>query len=249
MTRKKLNPVWTKSAQCHFMKLALTPVFEQMVNYLETIEQVALPEVETRPDIKKEPEPVPEPRRHSHTTYYSVAKIAASLQATKDETGRYPLAESGLILHGPLANGTRTWMSVDKAIRSLWRPENAVPICNSLTRSNCPYKSLTDLKQAFGMDDLRYTFRDIMKSYRMTYERTGAYPGQKAGLIAYGPLNDGKRQWGSVDKAMNHLWKEGNEAVVYSGLTRATCPCRSLAELRRLVSQSSPVPDTYPAPE
>ena len=87
---------------------------------------------------------------------WSVEKIVETLRACRDPaTGDYPSKESGLILSGPLADGVRTWKTVNAALAVLWRknPDGSFRMqsCNGLTRENCPYKGLGELKYAFGL--------------------------------------------------------------------------------------------------
>ena len=163
---------------------------------------------------------------------YTVANIIDSLKATHDVTGEYPSAIGGLIEHGPLADGKRTWRSVDAAMKIIWLEKNPSAHCNGLTRKNCPYKSLADLKDQFGLND-NYTLVDIIDSLKATYVATGVYPAAGFGIIEYGPLANGKRTWISVDQSMSTIWDEKNLFQSMNGLTRKNCDCKSLAEVKQ----------------
>jgi len=176
----------------------------------------------------------------------SVALILQSIQETHAETGAYPAVHSGLILHGKLANGKRTWVTVDIAMRDIWNDKKNHALRNGLTRENCPYSSLAALKDAHGYND-HYSVSDIIDSLQATHAATGEYPSVRFGLISYGKLANGKRTWVSVDLAMADIWDDKNNGMSFSGLTRENCPYSSLAalkdahEFKRVRVASSPI--------
>lgn len=168
---------------------------------------------------------------------YSVALILECIQKTHEETGEYPNMNSGLILYGPLANGKRTWHSVDLSMRVIWREKNPPSSRNGLTRENCPYSSLDHLKDQHAMND-GYNVQNIIDSLTKTHEKTGEYPNQNSGLILYGLLANGKRRWMSVHTSMRSIWREQNPLSSSNGLTCKNCPYSSLASLKAFVINS-----------
>lgn len=168
------------------------------------------------------------PKRKAMT--YSVALIAESIKAAYAVTGEYPSLASGIIEHGPLANGVRTWVSVDSAMKSIWREKDPVKSSNGLMQENCPYSSLGSLRDALGLND-HYTLADIIMSIKATHAVTGRYPNVKSGIIEYGPLANGVRTWTSVDDAMRAIWAKSPRKSS-AGLTQENCPYGTLAALK-----------------
>ena len=163
---------------------------------------------------------------------YTAQDIIESLKATHKATGEWASKDTGLIEHGPLGNETRTWVSINRAMRSVWRENNPLLSSSGLTRENCPYVSLADLKDKNVIND-DYTTQTIIESLKATYKATGEWPNNKTGLIEHGPLANGKRTWVSVDAAKRSIWTENNPVLSCSGLTRENCPYANLADLKK----------------
>lgn len=173
---------------------------------------------------------------------YTLADIIDSVRASLKHTGNLPGRNSGIIEYGRLSNGTRTWVSVDGAMRAIWRENDRLPYCNGLTRENCNYTSLYDLKEKEGLIS-SYTVQDIINSLKLTYKITGHLPTRNSGIIEHGPLSDGERTWGSVDSAIRIIWREKNPLPSCNGLTRTNCPYRTLHQIAKadLNSLSAPL--------
>lgn len=166
------------------------------------------------------------------TAPYSVALIIESLKATHRETGQWANVNTGLIEYGPLSNGTRTWESVAYSIIFIWKNKGAVLSCNGLTRKNCPYINLSDLKDQNGFNN-DYKVQDIIDSLIATHKETGQWVSREGGVIEYGPLANGSRTWMIVNGHMTSLWgRNDNGGLSASGLTRENCIYKSLSDLK-----------------
>jgi hypothetical protein len=165
---------------------------------------------------------------------YSVALIAESLRAAHAATGQWAHAGSGLIQQGPLANGSRTWHSIDAAMNGIWRDKSSSR--NGLTRENCRFKTLDNLKDDYGFND-DYTIDDIAESLRATHAATGQWAHEGSGLVEHGSLANGSRTWHSINAAMNGIWKDKNPISSSHGLTRENCRFSTLAVLKTSLIQ------------
>lgn len=161
---------------------------------------------------------------------YSVDLIVESIEATHEATGDYPSVRSGLIMHGPLANGSRNWKSVNDALSSIWRVTKDGNSFNGLTQANCPYVSLADLRTQLGLIEV-ITVEQIQESLQAARE-AGVNPTKYLGVIEHGPLADGTRSWGDINTAMKNIWKKENPVKSSRGLTLENCPYTSLADIK-----------------
>jgi hypothetical protein len=181
----------------------------------------------------------------------SVPLILESLIADRDpETGTYPTVDSGIIQNGPLANGVRTWVSVNSALVNLWRQKDGDFIQNTsfglsrdLAHPNyCPYRGLGEIKEAHGLIPDPLSVPLILESLIADRDpETGDYPKIRSGIIQNGPLANGVRTWKSVDNALTNLWLQKDGDFIQNtscGLSRDLahpnyCPYRGLGEIKK----------------
>jgi hypothetical protein len=163
--------------------------------------------------------------------FYTLDMIIHSIIDTHAATGTWVSDRSGLIEYGPLANGKRTWLSVQQSMAAIWKQNNPSASCNGLTKHNCPYSSLTFLKLAYGLND-HFTVADIIDSLQKTHTRTREWAHASSGIIEYGSLANGRRTWTSVDASIKSVWSEGRPIDFSNGLTRENCPYPSLSALK-----------------
>lgn len=174
--------------------------------------------------------------------HYCVDDIVASLRSTYSATGKWATANSGLIMHGPLAKSERTWASIDATMRQIWSDKKNKSTINGLTRTNCPFNNLSALKDYYGMSS-DYTVADIVSSLRATYAATGKWVTERRGIIEHGPLANGVRTWVSVNAAMTQIWSDKKNISTMNGLTRENCPYASLGLLKAAYGMKGRAPE------
>jgi hypothetical protein len=108
------------------------------------------------------------------------------------ETGRRPTQLDKIIKHGPLADGKRTWTSINSAF-----------IEESHGLKDCGFKSLAQFLDSRNINTPQKTLSldGIAASAEAMLKETGRRPTQLDKIITHGPVADGKCSWKSVDNA------------------------------------------------
>lgn len=123
---------------------------------------------------------------------YTEEMIIKTAKAFHARTGEWPHQQSGLIEDAPLANGERTWRSVDSALRRKG---------NGLVEQSSLFQLLAPSKRAFpSRNEALYSNERIIETAKNYYKRTGEWPtAHTTGLIEDAPIADGNMKWPNLD--------------------------------------------------
>jgi hypothetical protein len=145
-------------------------------------------------------------QRNGYNEQLTIDLIVRTIDAFRDNNnGQNPTAESGLIEHGPLANGTRTWMIINNNIRAGAYGLSDDPEWqqfNHLVQKSATMPSLPLFLQFKGYNE-QLTVDLVMKTVNaFRANNNGRNPSNKSGVIEDGPLANGARTWLAIDQAL-----------------------------------------------
>ncbi|MBN8521251.1 MAG: hypothetical protein J0L77_05060 [Alphaproteobacteria bacterium] len=138
---------------------------------------------------------------HLNQHDFDLGTIRETILKTRQQTGRWPTQKSGLVKHGPYANGRITFLALGKALSVGSRGLTG----GSSLPQECEYVSNQfKLNYVNVLKQSNYDLNKIRETIFETRRQTGKWPSMERGLVKYGPYADGKTKFHALNAALKN---------------------------------------------